>query len=704
MKSQVEENQIFREEVEIGDRKLIIETGRLAKLAHGAVTVRLGDTVVLVTAVSSKEKREDIDFFPLLVEYRERSYASGKIPGGFFKREGRPSTKEILSARIIDRTIRPLFPEFYANDTMVHTTVLSADDENEADVLGVIGASAALTISDIPFDGPIGSVRIGKIGDSVIINPTYSQQGESVADIVVSGSEDSIIMVEGECKEIPEDLMIELLEKAHEEIKKTIEIQKKLQEKTGKEKREFEIPEFNKEIKKIVDEKCTPVLNDHIRTADKKERELKIGEYYKEFAESLQEEFPESEKEIKYLFKEKEKELVRDLILNKEIRVDGRKSDEIRPITCEVGVLPRTHGSALFTRGQTQSLASITLGTKIDEQKIEGLDGATWKRYMLHYNFPGFCVGEVKPERGPGRREIGHGFLAERSVEPVIPTEEQFPYTIRIVSDILESNGSSSMASVCAGSLSLMDAGVPIKNAVSGIAMGLIIEGGKVAILSDILGMEDHLGDMDFKVAGTKDGITACQMDIKIKGISFDIMKKALMQAKEGRQYILDIMGKAISEPRSSLSEYAPIIIRFTIKPDEIGLVIGPGGKMIREIQEKTNTDISIEQEGDVFIAAKDADEGQKAKEMIMNIVTVPEIGTVYTATVKKITNFGAFVEFLPGKEGLVHISELEHRRVNKVEDVLKLGDQVQVKIIKIDPNGKIDLSRKALLKRNYDA
>lgn len=691
-----------REEIQIGGRELNVNIGKMAKQANGAALVQYGETVVLVTAVSSSEAKEDIDFLPLLVEYRERAFAAGKIPGGFFKREGKPADKEILSARIIDRSIRPLFPEFYRNDTMIHVTVLSADEENDADILGTIGASIALTISDIPFDGPIGSVRMGKIDDEFIINPTYSQLEQSQANIIISGSEDSIVMVEGDATEISEEVMIELLKKGHEEIKRIIELQKKLRKEIGKDKCEFSEPEFDENLKKIISEKCTPVLSELVKIIDKKEREGKILDFYKELLENLEEEYPESESQIKYLFENKEKEIVRDLVLNKNIRADGRANNEIRPISIEVGLMPRTHGSSLFTRGQTQSLANVTLGTKIDEQKIEGLDGSTWKRYMLHYNFPGFCVGEVKPERGPGRREIGHGFLAERALEPVIPSEEKFPYTIRIVSDILESNGSSSMASVCSGSLSLMDAGVPVKAPVSGIAMGLMIEDKKIAILSDIAGMEDHLGDMDFKVAGTSEGITACQMDIKIKGISFDIMKTALEQAKEGRLFILGKMKEVIDKPREKLSPYAPTIIRFMVKSEDIGLIIGPGGKTIRDIQEKTDTTISIEQEGDVFIAAKSIEDGERAKEMIESLIAIPEIGKVYSGVVKKTTNFGAFVEFLPGKEGLIHISELEHRRVNKVEDILKVGDKVEVKIIKIDDNGRVDLSRKALLKKRY--
>jgi len=698
--SQIEENRILKEEIEIGGRKLEIKIGKVARQADGSVVVRYGDTVVLVTAVSEKEEKEDIDFLPLLVDYREKAYAAGKIPGGFFKREGKPTDKEILSARIIDRSIRPLFPEFYRCNTQVHCIVLSADEENDPDILGNIGASLSLTISDIPFDGPYGSVRIGKIGDVFTINPTYSQMELSSANIVVSGSEDSIIMVEGDAKEISEDLMIELLEKAHAEIKKIVDVQKKIQQKIGKEKREFKPLEIDDSLVNIIDEKATPILKEYIRIPDKKEREEKIKAHLNKILEELEEDYPESEREIRYLYSKKEKDLIRELVLKEKIRIDERNHRDIRKITCDIGFLPRTHGSALFTRGQTQSLSITTLGTKIDEQKIEGLEGSGWKRYMLHYNFPALCVGEVKPERGPGRREIGHGFLAERALEPVIPDEDEFPYTIRIVSDILESNGSSSMATVCAGSLSLMDAGVPIKSAVAGIAMGLMIEDGNVAILSDIIGTEDHLGDMDFKVAGTRKGITTCQMDIKMKGISFDIIHKALMQAREGRLKILDIMDETIASHKKEISPYAPKIIKFEIRPEDIGLVIGPGGRTIREIQDKTDTTISIEPEGDVFVSAKKLENGEKAKQMIMDFIAVPEVGDVYTGLVKKVTNFGAFVEFMPGKEGLLHISEIEHGRIRRVEDVLNVGDKVKVKIIKIDDSGKIDLSRRALLKK----
>ena len=694
---------ICKKEITLGNNTLSIETGKLAKQANGAVLVQLGDTVVLATAVASKKPKLDLDFFPLSVEYREKAYAAGKIPGGFFKREGKPSENEVLSARLIDRPIRPLFPDNFFNEVQIMVFVLSADKENDPDVLGVIGASAALSISDIPFQGPIAAIRIGRVHGEFIINPTYAELEESDIDLVIAGNEDSIIMVEGESKEILEDDMVAALEFGHQQIKQIIKIQNELVADCGKEKMEVEEPEIDEnlvqEIHNLADEKITEIVN----IQEKSQRRDALIELIDNLKEQLEEKYPDCEVVIKNEISKKEKELVRKMILEENRRLDGRKPDEIRPITCEVGLLPRTHGSALFTRGQTQALAVTTLGTKMDEQKMDELEGEFWKSYMLHYNFPPFCVGEVRPVRGTSRREVGHGNLAERALKNVIPNENLFPYTIRIVSDILESNGSSSMATVCAGSLSLMDAGTPIKEAVAGIAMGLIKEGDKYVVLSDILGDEDHLGDMDFKVAGTKSGINAFQMDIKIKGISLEIIREALEQARKGRLHILEIMNQTIEKPREELSSYAPRIITLKVNPEHIGLIIGPGGKTIREIIEKTDTSIDIDNEGIVTIAAVDPVNGRRAQEMIEDLVRQPEIGQIYKGKVKRITNYGAFIEILPGKEGLLHISQIENRRINKVEDVLKVGDEVTVKILNIDEQGKLDLSRKVLLKRDNE-
>ncbi len=695
---------IVRKEMEIGGRNLIIETGRVANQAHGAVWVQYEGTVVIVTAVASTEKIENCEFIPLMVDYREKAYAAGKIPGGFFKREGRPADREILSARLIDRPIRPLVSKEFPYESQIMASVLSSDGETEADILGIIGASAAINISDIPFNGPIGAVRLGRIDGKIIVNPTFSEIDQSDLEIVMAGTESNIIMVEGEAKEISEEEMIEALKYGHEEIKKLIPIQNELREICGKEKRPLENNHIDENFYHKIKESSIENIKELLKDKDKLERK----KAHKEILENLEKEFQEdiensngiSKYDIKSVIEELEREEMRRIITEKEIRIDGRGLNDIREINCEIGVLPRTHGSAIFTRGQTQSICVTTLGTKVDEQKIETLEGESWKSYMLHYNFPPFSVGEVRFIRGPGRREIGHGFLAERALKPVMPTEEDFPYTIRLVSDILESNGSSSMATVCAGSLCLMDAGVPIKEAVAGIAMGLIKEGDKVSILTDILGDEDHLGDMDFKVTGTRKGITAFQMDVKIEGVTYDILRTALSRANEGMNHILDIMEKTISKPKEKISPYAPKIITFKIDVSDIGAVIGPGGKVIREIQEKTGVSISIEDDGSIFISAPEENMGNKAHDMIKGILEVPEVGNIYDGTVKKITPFGAFVEIIPGKEGLLHISEIENYRINKVEDVLKIGDSVKVKLIKIDPQGKLDLSRKTLLKR----
>jgi polyribonucleotide nucleotidyltransferase len=657
--------------------------------------------VILATAVASREPAEYRGFFPLSVEYREKTYAIGKIPGGFFKREGRPQEKEVLSARLVDRPIRPLFPQEFMYEVQVAILVLSSDKENDADVLGTIGASTALSISNIPFNGPIASVRVGRIDGEMIVNPTFSQLEMSDMNVILAASKEAIAMVEGEAFEISEDDMLASFEFGHEAIKNIIAVQEEIVKEIGVEKRPLIPVEIDtglmERVQTITREKLPDVLKHKVKQV---RREAKDG-LLQSIQESLQEEFPEQERMVSEIFHETEKEIVRKMILDDKKRIDGRPYDEVREVTNEVAVLPRTHGSALFTRGETQSLTVTTLGTKVDEQKIEGLEGESWKSYMLHYNFPPFSVGEVRFFRGPSRREIGHGNLAERALKPVIPGEEMFPYTIRIVSDILESNGSSSMATVCAGSLSLMDAGVPVKSAVAGIAMGLVKEEAKYAILTDILGDEDHLGDMDFKVTGTRQGITAFQMDIKITGISAEIMKEALEKARTARLRILDIMDATISKPRETLSPYAPRILSIRIDIEDIGLVIGPGGKMIREIIEKSGAEVNIEDDGTVQIASPDEGACQIAKQLIEAIVQKPEIGQVYKGKVKKITNFGAFVEILPGKEGLLHISEIAPERVNRVEDHLKLGQEVEVKLLKITPDGKLDLSRKVLHKRD---
>lgn len=691
---------IFTKELMVGGKKLTIETGKLAKQANGAVTVRLEDTIILATAVASKKPLTDVDFFPLSVEYREKAYAAGKIPGGYVKREGRPSENEILSARLIDRPIRPCFPDNFRNEVQIIVFVLSSDKENDPDVLGVIGASAALSISDIPFQGPLAAVRVGRIGGELVVNPSYQELENSDIDLVIAGSQDSIIMVEGEAREISEEDMLKALAFGHQHIKEIVKLQLDLMADCQKPKMVVELPAPEESLLVEIRQQARPRLQEIVEIKEKAERSNALSQLIEELQLAFAEKYPESESIVVAEVAAIEKELVRRMILDEKRRLDGRTNTDIRPITCEVGLLPRTHGSALFTRGQTQALAVTTLGTKIDEQKMDELEGEFSKTYMLHYNFPPFCVGEVSPIRGTSRREIGHGNLAERALKNVIPSEKVFPYTIRIVSDILESNGSSSMATVCAGSLSLMDAGVPVKDAVAGIAMGLVSEGDKYVILSDILGDEDHLGDMDFKVAGTASGITAFQMDIKIKGISLEIVREALAQAKAGRLHILDIMNQTISRPRAELSNYAPRIITLKIDTDFIGAVIGPGGKVIRDIIEKTETAIDIDDNGLVTIAAIDPENGMRAKQMIEDIVRQPEEGMVYTGKVKRITNFGAFVEILPGKEGLLHISQIDHTRVNRVEDVLKVGDEVQVKLLKIDEQGKLDLSRKALLER----
>lgn len=695
---------IYERSAEIGGRRMLLQSGKVAKQANGSVWVQYADTVVLAAATMSEQDLPPQGFFPLTVEYREKAYAAGRIPGGFFKREGKPTESEVLGARLIDRPIRPLFPKELHREVQVIVWVLSADRMNDPDILGIIGASAALLISDIPFNEPVGAARVGRIAGEFVLNPTYEELERSDMDIVVAGTADSIVMVEGEAREVPEADLLRALEFAHEHgIKPTIELQLQLREDCGKPKFEPEPEVIDEALLSAVRERADETLNQAIRIADKAERKRVVQELIDRIVEELNETFPESEQTIVEIVTEMQKEKMRRMVVQERRRIDGRALDEIRPVWCEVGVLPRAHGSALFTRGQTQALAATTLGTKMDEQKMEELEGDFFKSYMLHYNFPPFSVGEVRPLRGPSRREIGHGSLAERALKPMIPAEEIFPYTIRVVSDILESNGSSSMATVCAGSLSLMDAGVPVKEAVAGIAMGLIKEDEQYLILTDILGDEDHFGDMDFKVAGSKNGVTAVQMDIKISGIPVEVMSRALEQAREARMKILDIMNATLPAPRPELSPYAPRIVTMHIGVDQIGLVIGPGGKTIREIIEKTGATVDIEDDGTVHIASTDPEACQRAKEMIEKITEVPEIGKVYIGRVKRITNFGAFVEISPGKEGLLHISELEHHRVRRVEDVLKVGDEVEVKLIGIDTNGKLDFSRKALLPKEEE-
>ena len=683
-----------------GGRTLTIETGRVAKQAAGSVLVRLGDTILLA-AVTSAPALAERDFFPLTVDYREKSYAAGKIPGGFFKREGRPSEKEILSARLCDRPLRPLFPEGYSDEVQIMLQVLSSDQENDGDILGIIGASAALSISDIPFDNPIGAVRVGRVEGRFIVNPIFSELERSDMNVTVAGTKDFIIMVEGGTQEVSEKDMVEALAFGHENVKKVVAKIEELKRLAGKPKKEIKPIEVNAELIESVNELATEKVKAANRIKDKHEHSLAIEAIMIETVEALKEKFPEQDMVIKNAVGEIERIDLRHMILDEHLRADGRGLEDIRDISIEVSVLPRTHGSAIFTRGQTQALVVTTLGTKMDEQRIDDLLGESFKSYMLHYNFPSYSVGEVRPIRGPGRREIGHGALAERALDPVIPAEELFPYTVRIVSDILESNGSSSMATVCGGSLSLMDAGVPIKAPVAGIAMGLVAEGDRYAIITDILGIEDHLGDMDFKVTGTAAGITAFQMDIKIGGLTIDIMRKALDQALRARLFVLDKMNQAIAQPRAELSPYAPRIITIKIPIDKIGEVIGPGGKMIRSIIEATGAKVDIEDDGTVLIASVDQKAGEAARDKILALTEEAEMGRVYTGKVKRIAAFGAFVEILPNVDGLVHISELDNQRINRVEDVVNIGDEIMVKVIGIDPEGKVRLSRRAALPGN---
>ena len=680
-------------------RPLTIETGKLAKQAAGSVMVRFGDTMV-VAAVTVSPNVSTLPFFPLTVEYKEKTYAAGKIPGGFIKREGRPSDKEILACRIIDRSIRPLFPEGFKNEVQVFVTVVSADQENDADVIGAFAASLALAVSTIPWNGPLATVRVGRVEGNWILNPTFQQLEFSTLDLTVSGTADSIVMVEGGSVEISEAEVLDALKVAQKGIRELVGHGKELVSRGGKPKMAWEKAAPDEILVKAVRDLAEAAMAKAINAKDKAGRAAGLAAVKREVMEKLAAEFPERGKEIGHEIEEIEYRVMRAQVLDAGERVDGRDVKTVRPITIEPGLLPRAHGSALFTRGQTQALVSVTLGTSDDEQRIDSIDvaGETTKSFMLHYNFPPYSTGEVKMIRGTSRREIGHGALAERALQPLLPAFDGFPYTLRIVSEILESNGSSSMATVCGGSLALMDAGVPVRAACAGVAMGLIKEGDRVAILTDILGSEDHLGDMDFKVAGTEQGITSIQMDIKIEGLDLKIMEEALARARQGRLHILGEMKKALPAPRPDLSPFAPRIFTIQIKPDKIGDVIGPKGKTIRGIQDATGAKISIEDSGIVTIAAVGGEAGQKAREMVMAIVAEPEVGKIYEGPVKSTTPFGAFVEIIPGVEGLLHISELQHGRTEKTEDVVKKGDIVRVQLLEVDERGRMKLSRKALI------
>jgi polyribonucleotide nucleotidyltransferase len=683
---------------QIGNHVLTLETGRVAKQADGAVLVTYGDSTILAAVCVDRRSDTMKDFLPLTVEYREKSYAIGKIPGNFFRREGRPNTKEILSARLIDRPLRPLFPKGFCNEIQIIVNVLSSDQENDQDVLGLIGSSAACALSPVPLEKTVSGVHVGYIDGEYVINPTFHQLDTSDLDIVVAGSETDILMVEGNAHEVSEEIVLGAIEFAKSYISEICSLQREFIEGIAKPEMAYELTLASEEMIADIRETFSGAVKEAFHIADKSQRGDALTVIFNEVVARFGEKYPASELKLKMAFADLESSIMRDMILREKTRSDGRTMNEIRPVACEVSVLPRTHGSALFTRGQTQALAVATLGTKLDERMIDDLEGTSFKSYMLDYNFLPFSVGEVRQMRGTSRRETGHGHLAETAIAPVIPSEEVFPYTIRVVSDILESNGSSSMATVCAGSMSLMDAGVPVKTAVAGIAMGLFKEGDSYAVLSDIIGDEDHLGDMDFKVAGTANGITAIQMDIKINGLNMRIVADALIQAREGREHILGIMNETIAAPRESISKYAPSIITMKIDPNKIGAVIGQGGKVIKGIQEKTGATISIEDDGTVIIAAVDMAAGQAAYDTISGIVEEPEIGKIYKGTVKRITTFGAFVEILPSKEALIHISELDTKRVKSVEDVVKVGDVIDCKVIGIDDQGKVKCSRKAAM------
>ena len=693
-------------EITVGQKTLTLETGKLAKQAHGAVIVRYGDSVVLVTACRAANPREGIDFLPLTVDYREYTYASGRIPGGFFKREGKPTEKEVLTSRCIDRPIRPLFPTGWRFETQVIALVLSADQENDTDVLAITGASAALSISEIPFEKTIAGVRIGMVNGEFLVNPTFQQRKESKLDIIVAGTADGLVMVEAGASEVSEEQVVQALETAHKAIKEIVAGIDALAKASGRKKLTVSTKEIGHDFYREVEEKVYVPLTEAMRIRGKLENYETVDQALKDLVASMPDAEVERKLEAKAIFKELKEKVLREEVLTHGVRLDGRKFDEVRPIWIETGVLPRTHGSSVFTRGETQALVTCTLGTADDAQKIESFEGETWKSFMLHYNFPPFSVGEVGFMRGPGRREVGHGALAERALAQLMPTEEQFPYTVRVVSDILESNGSSSMASVCGGSLAMMDAGVPMKKAVAGIAMGLVMDEktGKYAVLSDIAGAEDHYGDMDFKVAGTADGITALQMDIKVGGITTEVMTRALDQARRGRLFILDKMREALPASRQNISLFAPRIVTIRIPVDKIRDVIGPGGKMIRSIIERTGVKIDVEDDGRVNVASADGASAQKAISIIQELTATPELNKTYMGKVQRITDFGAFVEIMPGTDGLLHVSEIANHRVKDVRDELKEGEQLLVKVINIDPTGKIRLSRKALLQEEAAA
>jgi polyribonucleotide nucleotidyltransferase len=686
-------------QIELGGRPFSIETGRVARQADGSVLVRYGETVVLVTAVASDKKREGIDFVPLTVNYLEMTYAAGRIPGGFFKREGRPTDRETLISRFIDRPLRPLFPKGFQNEVQIIATVLSADSDNDPSILGMIGASSALSLSDIPFAGPIAGAKVGRIDGEFILNPTHEELEMSDIDLFVAGSEDAIIMVEGSAKEVKEKEILEAILFGHRSVQPVIDLQKKLKSLAGVSLRSFDLQPREETIYERVKGIAQEPLKEAFHIGEKTRRRERLEEILQMTFQQVGTEDEASQRMVKAALEEINRKIVRRVILDEKRRIDGRGLAEIRPISCEVGILPRTHGSALFTRGETQVLAVVTFGTSEDEQKINSLLGESYKSFMLHYNFPPFSTGEVSPLRSPSRREIGHGALAERAILPVLPSNDKFPYTIRIVSEVLESNGSSSMATVCGSTLSLMDAGVPIKAPVAGIAMGLIHENGEAAILSDILGDEDHFGDMDFKVAGTADGVTAIQMDVKIRGIPKEIMERVLEQAREGRCFILGKMSETISEPRKDLSRHAPRIITLQIKPEKIREIIGPGGKTIRSIVDQTGVKVDVEDSGLVKLASPNYEAIEKAIAMVKRLTQEVEVGGFYMGKVLRILNFGAIVELFPGTDGLIHISQLAEGRVREVSDILKEGDEVMVKVIDIDPQGRVRLSRKAALK-----
>ena len=690
---------VERVEIEIEGRQFSLEAGRVARQTDGAVSVRYGDTVVLVTAVATKHPREGIDFLPLTVDYQERAYAAGMIPGGFFKREGQPRDPEKITARLIDRPIRPLFPKGFRRDVQIIATVLSADQENDPDVLALVGASAALTISSIPFLGPIGAVRVGRVGGQLVANPTYKQMEESDLELVIAGTKDAVMMVEARAKEVSEETILAAIAFGQNAVAAMVRMQEALAASVG----QLKIPFTSPTVDPALLERIAALAREPIRALatlpEKEAQQARREQIREETLRAFSGEPVEIQLQVKETLEKIERDEMRRLVLEERIRTDGRRLEEVRPITCDTGVLPRTHGSALFTRGGTQALVTTTLGTSDDVQRFDGIEGEGFKRFTLHYNFPPYSVGEVRFLRAPGRREIGHGALAERAMLSVLPSREEFPYTVRIVSEILESNGSSSMASVCGATLALMDAGVPIKSAVGGVAMGLVTEEGRSAILTDIMGLEDHLGDMDFKVAGTRAGITALQMDMKVQGVTATLMAEALEQARHGRMHVLDEMERTLAQPRPNISIYAPRLITIKVPVDKIREVIGPGGKVIRGIIEETGCKIDISDDGSVEIASRDEAAAEKALSIINRIVEVPEVGKIYQGKVKRIVEFGAFVEILPGTDGLLHISQIAEHRIQRVQDVLSEGDEVSVKVIEIDPSGKIRVSRKEVLR-----